>query len=110
MNYIILIFIAVCGVVFGVFFARRDKCECNPADSRSAPVVVSKPLNSVQGKQSKKKADNKEKVLFTLKNSKEGKITNNDVEKLCGVSHATAERYLDELKKSVLKKAFNGGL
>ena len=28
-----------------------------------------------------------------------GKIQNNDVEKLAGVSNATAERYLDELEK-----------
>ncbi|MBU1557854.1 DUF977 family protein [Patescibacteria group bacterium] len=27
------------------------------------------------------------------------KITNNDVEKLCSVSNATAERYLDQLEK-----------
>ena len=47
--------------------------------------------------QSKKKQENKEKILEFLKSNE--KITNNDVEKLCKVSHATAERYLNQLEK-----------
>ena len=94
MNYIILIFIAGCGVVLGVFLARRKGCG-----------LMSEPFNCIQGKQSKKKAENKEKILLALRNSNgeflesNGKITNNDVEKMCGVSHATAERYLNEIEK-----------
>lgn len=41
--------------------------------------------------------ENKQKVL-ELFNTKTG-IANNDVEKLLGVSDATAERYLNELEK-----------
>lgn len=39
--------------------------------------------------------------LLTLRGAqgKKAKITNNDVEKLLGVSDATATRYLDELEK-----------
>ena len=43
------------------------------------------------------KEKNKEKILKELQNKQ--KITNNDVEKLLGVSDATATRYLDELEK-----------
>ena len=57
-----------------------------------------KPQN-LFSEQSKQKAENKEKILLALRNSKGRKIQNNDVEKLLGVSDATAERYLDELEK-----------
>lgn len=47
--------------------------------------------------QSKKKQENKEKILEFLRLN--AKIQNNDVEKLVVVSNATAERYLNELEK-----------
>ncbi len=40
---------------------------------------------------------NKQKILDFVQ--AHGKIQNNDVEKLAGVSNATAERYLNELEK-----------
>ena len=48
-------------------------------------------------KQMEQKTANKQKILDFL-NTHE-KVQNNDVEKLTGVSNATAERYLDELEK-----------
>lgn len=45
----------------------------------------------------RKKEENKGKILEMLKDK--NKITNNDVEKMLGVSDATATRYLDELEK-----------
>ncbi len=45
------------------------------------------------------KQERKNKILLALRNSKGNKITNNNVEKLVGVSDTTAERYLDELEK-----------
>ncbi len=48
-------------------------------------------------KQIENKAENKQKILGFVQAN--GKIQNNDVEKLAGVSNATAERYLDELEK-----------
>jgi len=48
-------------------------------------------------KQSQKKAENKEKILQLFQETE--KVQNNDVEKLLGVSDATATRYLDELEK-----------
>ena len=47
--------------------------------------------------QTERKAENKQKLLTFVQ--EHGKIQNNDVEKLVGVSNATAERYLDELEK-----------
>ena len=48
-------------------------------------------------KQMEQKSENKQKILEFIQQN--GKIQNNDVEKLAGVSNATAERYLDELEK-----------
>lgn len=45
----------------------------------------------------KRKEENKGKILNLLETR--NKIANNDVEKLLGVSDATATRYLDELEK-----------
>ena len=54
------------------------------------------PLDYSQ-KQVKEKAENLQKILDFI--ADRGKVTNNEVEKLLGVSNATAERYLDELEK-----------
>ena len=48
-------------------------------------------------KQVEQKTENKQKILAFVQ--EHGKIQNNDVEKVAGVSNATAERYLDELEK-----------
>ena len=49
-------------------------------------------------RQMEQKTENKQKRLLSFV-QEHGKIQNNDVEKLVGVSNATAERYLDELEK-----------
>jgi len=78
MNYLTLAVIAIAGVALGMFLARRNQ-------------------SGLISEQSAKKEENKQKILdFTQAN---GKIQNNDVEKLVEVSNATAERYLDELEK-----------
>ncbi len=77
MNYLILIIVAVAGIVLGAYFAQRNKIP-------------------IPG-QSRKKQENKDKVLAFVR--KNGKVKNGDVEKILGVSDATAERYLDELEK-----------
>jgi len=43
------------------------------------------------------KQERKDKILEYI--SQRGRVANNDVEKLVGVSDTTAERYLDELEK-----------
>lgn len=79
MNYLILIIVGIVGLIIGSYFGSKKK-KC---------LIFG---------QSKKKQENKEKILEFLRENE--KITNNDVEKLCGVLHATAKRYLDELEKS----------
>lgn len=78
MNYIVLIIIALAGVALGMYLARRNG-------------------NGLIAEQVAKKMENKQKILSFVR--EHGKIQNNDVEKLAGVSNATAERYLDELEK-----------
>ncbi len=64
--------------------------------------------------QAKEKAEHLQKILDMLekKSAQDAKarITNNDVQKLLGVSDATVVRYLDELEKSgVLKQVGKTG-
>ena len=77
MNYLILIIVAIAGIALGMYLGKRNGG-----------------LISVQ---SRKKSENKKKILESLK--EKGRVVNNDVEKLLGVSDATATRYLDELEK-----------
>ena len=79
MDYFILIIVALAGIALGMYIARRKA---------NAGFIA---------KQMEQKAENKQKILAFVQAN--GKIQNNDVEKLAGVSNATAERYLDELEK-----------
>ena len=79
MNYATLIVVALFGIALGMYLARRK------AD------------DGFIAKQMEQKSENKQKILAFVQ--EHGKIQNNDVEKLVGVSNATAERYLDELEK-----------
>ena len=79
MTYVILITVALAGIALGMYIARRNA---------NAGFIA---------EQVAKKAENKQKILAFVQAN--GKIQNNDVEKLAGVSNATAERYLDELEK-----------
>lgn len=79
MDYFILIIVAIAGIALGMYIARRKA---------NAGFIA---------KQMEQKAENKQKILAFVQAN--GKIQNNDVEKLAGVSNATAERYLDELEK-----------
>ncbi len=53
--------------------------------------------------QESEKKENKEKILASFASLEsaggEGRVSNNDIEKLLGVSDPTATRYLDELEK-----------
>jgi predicted HTH transcriptional regulator len=78
MNYIILILVTIAGIIIGSYFGTKNK-------------------DGLIFGQAKKKEENKIKILEFLKGME--KITNNDVEKMLGVSDATATRYLNELEK-----------
>jgi predicted HTH transcriptional regulator len=79
MNYLALFVVALAGIALGMYIARRNA---------NAGFIA---------KQMAQKTENKQKILAFVQ--EHGKIQNNDVEKLVGVSNATAERYLDELEK-----------
>ena len=79
MNYFVFIIVALIGIALGMYIAQRKA---------NAGFIA---------KQMEQKAENKQKILAFVQ--EHGKIQNNDVEKLAGVSNATAERYLDELEK-----------
>ena len=79
MNYLVLVIVALVGIALGMYIARRNV---------NAGFIA---------KQMEQKTENKKKILEFVQTH--GKIQNNDVEKLAGVSNATAERYLDELEK-----------
>lgn len=78
MNYVILIIVALTGIALGMYLARRNK-------------------GGLISGQMETKVENKKEILEFVQQN--GKIQNNDVEKLAGVSNATAERYLNELEK-----------
>lgn len=79
MNYLILIIVAIVGVALGMYLVRRK------ADT------------GFIAEQTVKKTENKQKILAFVQEHEQ--IKNDDVEKLTGVSNATAERYLSELEK-----------
>ena len=78
MNYFVLIIVALAGIALGMYLARREG---------NGPV----------SEQTAKKTENKQKILAFMQEHEQ--IKNDDVEKLAGVSNATAERYLSELEK-----------
>ena len=79
MNYFVLIIVGIAGIALGMYIARRKT---------NAGFIA---------KQMEQKSENKQKILAFVQAN--GKIQNDDVEKLAGVSNATAERYLNELEK-----------
>lgn len=78
MKYLVLIIVAIAGIALGMYIARRNA------------------NTGFIAKQMEQKSENKQKILAFVQ--EHGKIQNNDVEKLVGVSNATAERYLNELE------------
>jgi predicted HTH transcriptional regulator len=78
MSYTTIIIIAIVGIIIGYLLARRRK-------------------ESLIFGQVKRKRENKQKILDFLQQNK--RVANNDIEKMLGVSDATATRYLNELEK-----------
>lgn len=80
MNYFLLAIVALAGIALGYYLARR-----------------SKETGTFNTEQTKQKEASKGKILALLRDKQ--RIANNDVEKLLGVSDATATRYLSELEQ-----------
>ena len=88
MDYIILIIAGITGIVLGTYLGRRR---------------VKKSLDNTQDREREdveKKKENLEKVCQLFVG--QGRVANDDIEKLLGISDATATRYLDELEKQGL--------
>lgn len=87
-QFFIFLIIGVVGVVFVYYLVARRK------EKKMADNII-----AAQGAE-------KEANIIKLKDFLRGKdeITNDGVEKLLGVSHATAERYLNDLEKEGLLK------
>lgn len=87
-----LIIIVLVGVVF--FAAGRQEGE------RSSKVKKNKEKRRevVRVDRSALKEERKEKIVEVLRRGEGQRITNNEVEKMFGVSDATATNYFDELE------------
>lgn len=81
MNYLLLFITLIIGIGIGFALTKRGNWQGNE-----------------KNKQQQDKEERKQKILEMFQEKKE--ITNNDVEKLLGVSDATATNYLDELERS----------
>ena len=94
MSQTIIFFIGgVVGAVAVRIFWRGRKGSKNSLEE-SAPV---EPKQTLIEKQAEEKQRNKEAILGLLET--QGKLTNNHVEMMLGISDATAERYLQELEE-----------
>jgi hypothetical protein len=73
-----------------------------PADEPTPPAksaALLRPAAGVVAQQKEKKDANKQAILGAFAWVEGGKITREDVEKMLGVSEATALRYLDEMER-----------
>ena len=104
------ILVLIVGVVIGVVWSmRKNKREemklGKSASSVDKDTQIEKfGTTDLIDKEKTEKENNKNKIIEFLKSGLTDsanplQITNNDVEKLIGVSDATAERYLNELEQ-----------
>lgn len=105
MNYIILIIIGIAGVMLGTYLGRRLASAKATAERRRKVEKEEKPSGEAQSKESfiekqaREKEENKRKIMEFFDAAQNGRVANDDIENLLGVSDATATRYLDELEK-----------
>ncbi|MBU1046592.1 DUF977 family protein [Patescibacteria group bacterium] len=85
---LIIIVLIISIIVWGYFYEKEKEEQKKSRGSTPTDLIP---------EQSKRKQENKQKILEFLREN--GRVTNNDVEKLCEVSDNTAERYLDDLEK-----------
>ena len=80
-----------------VWFFARSKKQQHSNILKNIGISNSEKVSELVKKQAVEKEKNMRRILKLLEGN--NKATNDDVEKLLGVSNATAERYLNELEK-----------
>lgn len=91
MKYLVIFGIGVLVGIIGYYFGKKR--DSSPPEADQNDAGVGQVINPAQVKKHK---ENLGQIVGFL--AIREKITNNDVEKLLGVSNATAERYLNELE------------
>ncbi len=99
MNYINLIIMGIAGMILGTYFGRKRTSNTSLIRANKRIRSEGEKENNVREDVEKKK-ENLEKVREFFAGQR--RVANDDIEKLLGVSDATATRYLDELEKEGL--------
>ncbi|MDP6527422.1 MAG: winged helix-turn-helix transcriptional regulator [Candidatus Pacebacteria bacterium] len=93
METIVLILIGVVGLTLGYVLGNHEARR--------------KAIDFVNTEQSARKQNRKKMIMAEI--DEKGKITNDDVQDLFGVSHSTATRYFDELQEDGLVEEVGEG-
>ncbi|PIP27643.1 MAG: hypothetical protein COX30_00805 [Candidatus Moranbacteria bacterium CG23_combo_of_CG06-09_8_20_14_all_39_10] len=88
---LILVIIALGGWVWNL------KKRVAQVEMEKETALAETGVAGINEKRTREKNERKEKILAFLK--AKGKVTNNEIEKLLGVSDSTVTSYLDELEK-----------
>jgi predicted HTH transcriptional regulator len=99
-----IIDLAVGGILVWWVLGRGKEDEVADGGSSAGESEESGEKAGLVERQAKEKEENKKKIMEFFDSVSDKRITNNDVEKLLGVSDATATRYLDELEKEGLAR------
>lgn len=91
MHYLTFI-IGLIGIWIGYFLARRQKIK-KAAEQEKSQTTLDQGRLTINAKKEKAKQD----ILNLIQ--QKGQVNNNDIEKLLGVSDATATNYLQELEQ-----------
>jgi len=95
-----MIIYLIIGFGVGYFYAKTKfeaRLRQGSGETKGNHAEVDKGGVGLIEKQAEEKDENKEKILEAL--NTRGRLTNDDVEQLVGVSDATATWYLEELEK-----------
>lgn len=84
LTMLIILGVLVLGIAIGAGIAQARSGESKQETLSEQEVV---------------KNENKEKILASFTGAVDGKVTNNDIEKLLGVADSTVTRYLEELER-----------
>ncbi|MBU2037399.1 hypothetical protein KJ866_04365 [Patescibacteria group bacterium] len=90
MNYLKLALIGIAGVILGTYLGRRRGRRKAEESSEEKELLIER--------QAREKEENKRQIMGFFDGAPDGRVVNDDIEKLLAVSDATATRYLDELE------------